>query len=99
MPATRGATDRRLGLPGEGTKSPPICMEGRARGGAVMAQSGVVRVDAVWVSMMWFGVRVDLFYAIPIIANWTIEDSVREILLEVNHQMSGRYPPAPGILE
>ena len=49
--------------------------------------------------MMWFGVQVDLFYAIPIIANWTIEDSVREILLEVNHQISERYPPAPGILE
>jgi hypothetical protein len=70
-------------------------------GGRDGGASGSVRggQDAVWVSMMWFGVQVDLFYAIPIIANWTIEDSVREILLEVNHQISGRYPPAPGILE
>jgi hypothetical protein len=80
-----------------------MCIKKPAGGVSVMgepgAQSGVVRVDAVWVSMMWFGVQVDLFYAIPIIANWTIEDSVREILLEVNHQISERYPPAPGILE
>jgi len=36
---------------------------------------------------------------IPIIANWTIEDTVREILLEVNRRISEHYPPHPEILQ
>ena len=34
---------------------------------------------------------------IPIIANRTIEDTVREVLLEVNRQISEPFPPDPGI--
>ena len=35
----------------------------------------------------------------PMIANWTIEDTVRVILLEVNYRISEHYPPDPCILE
>ena len=36
---------------------------------------------------------------IPIIANGTIDDTVRDVLLEVNRQTSEPFPPGPGIPE
>jgi hypothetical protein len=36
---------------------------------------------------------------IPIIANWNIQDTVHEVLLEVNRRISEHFPPDPGILE
>ena len=56
------------------------------------------KLDAIW-EVQSFLLNLAEKANIPIIANWTIEDTVREVLLEVNRQISERYPPDPGILE
>lgn len=35
----------------------------------------------------------------PILANWSIEDTVHVILLEMKYRIGEHYPPDPGILE
>jgi 2-phosphoglycerate kinase len=55
------------------------------------------KLDAIW-ELQSFLLNLAEMAQITIIANWTIEDSVREVILEVNHQISERYPPDPGIL-
>lgn len=56
------------------------------------------KLDAIW-ELQSFLLNLAEMSQIPVIANWTIEDSVRQVLLEVNRQISNRYPPDPGILE
>lgn len=56
------------------------------------------KLDAIW-ELQSFLLALSEKAQIPIIANWTVEDTVRQILLEVNRQISERYPPDPGILE
>lgn len=56
------------------------------------------KLDAIW-ELQSFLLNLAETAQIPIIANWSIEDSVMEVLLEVNRLISERYPPDPGILE
>jgi hypothetical protein len=49
-------------------KSPPIRVEGWARGGAEVAQSGVVRVDTV--SVVWFGMQAYYLSGMEAYLNW-----------------------------
>lgn len=56
------------------------------------------KLDAIWALQSFLLDLADKSH-IPIIANRAIEDTVREILLEVNRRISERYPPDPGILE
>lgn len=58
----------------------------------------VDKLDAIWELQSFLLNMADKSH-IPVIANWTIEDSVREILLEVNRRISERHPPDPAILE
>lgn len=58
----------------------------------------VDKLDAIWELQSFLLNLADKSH-IPVIANWTIEDSVREILLEVNRRISERHPPDPGVLE
>ena len=55
-------------------------------------------LDAIWELQSYLLNLADKAH-IPIIANWTIENTVREVLLEVNRRISEHYPPDPGILE
>ena len=56
------------------------------------------KLDAIW-EVQSFLLNLAEKANIPIIANWTIEDTVHEVLLEVNRRVSEHYPPDPGILE
>ena len=56
------------------------------------------KLDAIWELQSYLLNLADKTH-IPIIANWTIENTVREVLLEVNRRISEHYPPDPGILE
>ena len=56
------------------------------------------KLDAIWELQSFLLNLADQAH-IPVIANWTIEDTVREVLLEVNRRISEQYPPDPGILE
>ena len=56
------------------------------------------KLDAIWELQSYLLNLADKAH-IPIIANWTIENTVREVLLEVNRRISEHYPPDPGILE
>jgi 2-phosphoglycerate kinase len=56
------------------------------------------KLDAIW-ELQSFLLGLSEKEQIPIIANWTVGDTVRQVLLEVNRQISERYPPDPGILE
>lgn len=56
------------------------------------------KLDAIW-ELQSFLLNLADQAQIPVIVNWTIEDTVRKVLLEVNRRISERYPPAPGILE
>jgi len=55
-------------------------------------------LDAIW-ELQSFLLNLSEKEQLPIIANRTIEKTVRDVLLEVNRRISERYPPAPGILE
>jgi 2-phosphoglycerate kinase len=55
-------------------------------------------LDAIWELQSFLLNQAEKAH-IPVIANRAIEDTVREVLLEVNHRISERYPPDPGILE
>jgi len=55
-------------------------------------------LDAIW-ALQSFLLNLSEKEQIPIIANRTIENTVRDVLLQVNHRISARYPPDPGILE
>ena len=55
------------------------------------------KLDAIWELQSYLLNLADKAH-IPIIANWTIENTVREVLLEVNRRISEHYPPDPGIL-
>jgi 2-phosphoglycerate kinase len=55
------------------------------------------KLDAIW-ELQSFLLNLADDARIPIIANWTIEDTVRDITLEVNQRISERYPPDTGIL-
>ena len=54
-------------------------------------------LDAIW-ELQSFLLNLAEKEQIPIIANRTIEHTVRDVLLEVNRRISARYPPDPGIL-
>ena len=56
------------------------------------------QLDAIWALQSYLLSRADKAQ-IPVIANWTVEDTVRELLLEVNRRISERYPPDPVILK
>jgi 2-phosphoglycerate kinase len=56
------------------------------------------KLDAIWELQSFLLNMADMAQT-PIIANWKVEDTVRQILLEVNRRISDRYPPDPGILE
>jgi 2-phosphoglycerate kinase len=56
------------------------------------------KLDAIWELQSFLLNQADKAH-IPIIANRTIENTVREVLLEVNRRISERYPPDPGVLE
>ena len=56
------------------------------------------KLEAIWELQSFLLNLADKSH-VPVIANWTIEDTVREILLEVNRRISERHPPDPGILE
>ena len=56
------------------------------------------KLDAIWELQSYLLNLADKAH-IPVIANWTIEDTIREVLLEVNRRISEHYPPDPGILE
>ena len=56
------------------------------------------KLDAIWELQSFLLNLADKAH-IPIIVNWTIEDTVHEVLLEVNRRISEHYPPDPGILE
>jgi 2-phosphoglycerate kinase len=56
------------------------------------------KLDAIWELQSYLLNLADKTH-IPIIANWTIENTVREVLLEANRRISEHYPPDPGILE
>jgi len=36
---------------------------------------------------------------VPVIANWAIEHTVRDIVQQVSRRIKERYPPNPGILD
>jgi 2-phosphoglycerate kinase len=55
-------------------------------------------LDAIW-ALQSFLLNLSEKEQIPIIANRAIENTVRDVLLEVNNRISERYPPDPGILE
>ena len=55
-------------------------------------------LDAIW-NLQSFLLSLADKAGIPIIANWTIEDTVRDVLQEVNRRIGERYPPEPEILE
>jgi len=55
------------------------------------------KLDAIWELQSYLLNLADKAH-IPIIANWTIENTVREVLLEVNRRISEHYPPDQGIL-
>jgi 2-phosphoglycerate kinase len=56
------------------------------------------QLDAIWDLQSFLLNRADEAN-IRIIANWVVEDTVRDILQEVNLRVSERYPPDPKILE
>jgi len=56
------------------------------------------QLDAIWDLQSFLLNRADQAH-IRVIANWTVADTVREILHEVNLRVSERYPPDPKILE
>ena len=56
------------------------------------------KLDAIW-EVQSFLLNLADKANIPIIANWTVEDTVHEVLLEVNRRISEHYPSDPGILE
>jgi 2-phosphoglycerate kinase len=56
------------------------------------------KLDAIW-EVQSYLLNMAEKANIPIIANWNIEDTVREVLLEVNRRISEHFPPDPGILE
>ena len=55
------------------------------------------QLDAIW-DLQSFLLNLADKAGIPIIANWTIEDTVRDVLQEVNRRIHERYPPDPEIL-
>lgn len=56
------------------------------------------KLDAIWEVQSYLLNQAEKAN-IPIIANWNIEDTVHEVLLEVNRRISEHFPPDPGILE
>jgi 2-phosphoglycerate kinase len=56
------------------------------------------KLDAIW-EVQSYLLNLAEKENIPIIANWNIEDTVHEVLLEVNRRISEHFPPDPGILE
>ncbi|MBT8127056.1 MAG: hypothetical protein HKP12_01960 [Gammaproteobacteria bacterium] len=56
------------------------------------------QLDAIW-EVQSFLLNMAEKSNIPIIANWNIQDTVHEVLLEVNRRISEHFPPDPGILE
>ena len=56
------------------------------------------KLDAIW-ELQTFLINLADKTDIPVIANWTVKDTVREVLLEVNRRINEYYPPDPGILE
>lgn len=56
------------------------------------------KLDAIW-EVQSYLLNLAEKANIPIISNWNIEDTVHEVLLEVNRRISEHFPPDPGILE
>jgi 2-phosphoglycerate kinase len=56
------------------------------------------QIDAIW-DMQSFLLQMADEENIPIIVNWTIEDTIRDILHEVNRQIGEHFPPDPEILK
>lgn len=56
------------------------------------------QLEAIWALQSFLLSKADQA-RIPIIANWAMEDTVRDVLQEVNHRISKRYPPDPDVLQ
>ncbi len=56
------------------------------------------QLDAIW-DLQSFLLKMADETQVPIIANWTIEHSVRDIMQQVTRRIKERHPPSPGILD
>ena len=56
------------------------------------------QLDAIW-DVQSFLLNLADKAQVPIIANWRIEHTVRDIVQQVTRQIKERYPPNPGILD
>jgi len=56
------------------------------------------QLDAIW-DLQSFLLKLADKAQVPVIANWTIEYTVRDILQQVTRRIKERYPPNPGILD
>ena len=56
------------------------------------------QLDAIW-DVQSFLLNLADKAQVPIIANWRIEHTVRDIVQQVTRQIKERYPPDPGILD
>ena len=54
-------------------------------------------VDAIWELQSYLLASADKG-GIPIVGNWSVEDSIQEILSEVSRRVVQRYPPDPAVL-
>jgi 2-phosphoglycerate kinase len=56
------------------------------------------QLDAIW-DVQSFLLNLADKAQVPVIANWTIEHTVRDIMQQVTRRIKERYPPNPGILD
>jgi len=56
------------------------------------------QLDAIW-DLQSFLLNLADKAQIPVIANWAIEHTVRDIVQQVSRRIKERYPPNPGILD
>lgn len=56
------------------------------------------QLDAIW-ELQTFVLNLADKAQVPVIANWTIENTVRDIMQYVNYRIKERYPPNSGILD
>ena len=56
------------------------------------------QLDAIW-DLQSFLLNLADKARVPVIANWTIEHTVRDIMQQVTLRIKERYPPDPGILD
>jgi 2-phosphoglycerate kinase len=56
------------------------------------------QLDAIW-DLQSFLLNLADKAQVPVIANWAIEHTVRDIVQQVSSRIKERYPPNPGILD